>query len=98
MKKQSVCVTPPPEYNSILQIKTTFKKINPRNKLGVSIHSCYDYKFTNYNYNNYKKLSIERTIKFPPQGRQALFVTFVGRRTTKHLNVKIEGKVIFVIV
>ena len=44
---------PPDESNSILQMKTTFKKINPRNKLGVSFHSIY--KSTNYNYNNYQK-------------------------------------------
>ena len=42
---------------------------------------------------------VERTIKFPlPQGRQISFVTFVGRGATKHLNVKIEGKEIFVII
>ena len=43
------------ESNNILQIKTTFKKINPRNKSGVSMHSRYDYKSTNYDYNNYQK-------------------------------------------
>ena len=43
------------ESNNILQMKTTFKKINPRNKLRVSTHSCYDYKSTNHNYNNYQK-------------------------------------------
>ena len=42
---------------------------------------------------------VERTIKFPPQqGRQILFVTFVGGGDTKHLTVDIEGKVIFVII
>ena len=30
------------ESNNILQMKTTLKKINPRNKLGVSIQSRYD--------------------------------------------------------
>ena len=44
---------PPDESNNILQMKTTFKKINPSNKLGVSTHSRYDYKLTNYN--NYQK-------------------------------------------
>ena len=29
-------------------------------------------------------------------GRQISFVTFVGRKTTKHLNVKSDGKEIFV--
>ena len=43
------------ESNNILQMKTTFKKAKSRNKLGVNIHSCYDYKSTNYSYNNYKK-------------------------------------------
>ena len=27
---------PPDEFNNMLQMKTTFKKINPRNKLGLS--------------------------------------------------------------
>ena len=45
---------PPDESNNILQMKTTFKKISPRNKPGVSMHSCYDYKSINYNY-NYQK-------------------------------------------
>ena len=40
---------PPDESNDILQMKTSFKKINPRNKLGVSTHSHYDYKSTNSN-------------------------------------------------
>ena len=34
----------PDESNNILQIKTTFKKAKPRNKLGVHTHSHYDYK------------------------------------------------------
>ena len=50
MKKLSICVTPPDESNDILHMKAIFKKINPRNKLGVSPHSHYDYKSTNYNY------------------------------------------------
>ena len=36
-------------------MKTTFKKINTRNKLGITTHSRYDYKSTNYDYNNYQK-------------------------------------------
>ena len=41
------------ESNNILQIKLSFGKINPRNKPGVSMHSrFYDYKSTNYYYNN----------------------------------------------
>ena len=39
---------PPDESNNILQMKTTFKKINPRNKLGVSSYSRYDHKLINY--------------------------------------------------
>ena len=46
---------PPDESNNILQMKTTFKKAKPMNKLGVSTHLRYDYKSTNYNYNNYQK-------------------------------------------
>ena len=87
MKKQSICVTPPPDQsNNILQMKTIFKKINPQNKPGVSMHSHYDYKPTNYNYNNYQKL----------QQGQISFVTFVEGEATKHYWVKIEGKMNFV--
>ena len=44
----------PPEYsNDILQIKTTFKKINARNKLWVSTHYRYDYRSINFDYNIY---------------------------------------------
>ena len=53
--RNSVCITPPPdESNNVLQMKTRFKKINPRNKLGVNTNSCYNYK-SNYDYNNYQK-------------------------------------------
>ena len=97
MKKQSICVTPPPdESNNIFQMKNTFKKINPRNKLRVSTHFRYDYKSTNYKYNNYQKPQHSKIP--PPQGRQLLSVTFVGGGATKHLNVKIEGKEIIVII
>ena len=50
----------PDESNNILQIKTTLKKINLRNKTGVSTHSRYDYKSTNYNYNNSQKPQLSR--------------------------------------
>ena len=87
------------ESNSILQMKTTFKKINPKNKTGVSTHSFYDYKSTNYNYNNYLKPQHSREdYQISPQGRQILFFRFVGRETTKYLNVKTKGKEIFVII
>ena len=46
---------PPDKSNNILRMKTIFKKINPRNKPGVSMQSCYDYKSIYYNYNNYQK-------------------------------------------
>ena len=46
----------PEESNNILQMKTSFKKINPKNELGVSTHSRYDLKSRNYNNNNYQKL------------------------------------------
>ena len=58
---------PSDESNNILQMKTTFKKINPKNKLKVSPHSHYDYKSTNYNFNNYQKLQHSKEIcKIPP--------------------------------
>ena len=40
---------PQDESNNIFQMKTKFKKINPRNKLRINTHSHYDYKSTNYN-------------------------------------------------
>ena len=62
---------PSDESNNILQMKTTFKKINPRNKLGVSTHSRYDYKSTNSNHNNYQKLQQSRKdYKNPPYPRE----------------------------
>ena len=98
MKKQHICVTPTPdECNNIFQMKTTFKKINPRNKLGVSTYSHYEDNSTNYNHNNYQKLQHSREdYKISPQVRQILFVMFVGREATKHLNVKTKDKEIFV--
>ena len=60
-------------------MKTTFKKINPRNKSRVSTHSHYDYKSTNYNDYQKPQHSREDYKKSPPpQGRQILFVMFVG--------------------
>ena len=70
---------PPDKSNNILRMKTTFKKIKPKNKPGVSTHSCYYYKSINYNYNDYQKPHHSREdYKISPQGRQILFVTFVG--------------------
>ena len=45
----------PVESNNILQMKTTFKKAKPKNKLGVSTHSGSYHKSINYNYNNCQK-------------------------------------------
>ena len=57
----------PDESNNILEMKTTFKNINPRNKLGVSTHSRYNYKSTNHNYNNYQKPQhCRKDYKIPP--------------------------------
>ena len=95
---------PQDESDNILQMMTTFGKINQRNKPWVSMHSHYDYKSTNYNYNNNQKPQHTRAdYKIPPpplpQRRQILFVTFVGGGgDTNHLTVEIEGKVIFVII
>ena len=93
---ECICYSPD-ESNNILQMKTTFKKINPRNKRGIITHSRYDYKST-YNYNNYQKPqhSRENDKISLHQGRQILFVMFGGRESIKHLNVKTEGKKIFV--
>ena len=80
MKKQCMYYPPDESYN-ILQMETTFKKINPRNKLEVSTHSHYDYKSTNYNYNNYQKPQHSKEgYKIPPtQGKQILFVNVCGK-------------------
>ena len=92
-EKEHMCY-PPDEFNNILQMETTFKNINPRNKLGVSTYSCYDYKLTNYNHNNYQKPQHSREVfKAPPPGKQISFVTFVGREAAKHFNEKTEGKI-----
>ena len=73
-------------------MKTTFKKINPRNKFGVSTHSCYDYKSTNYNYNNHQKPQHSREdYKISPSGK-TLFVTYVKEKATKLFNVKTKDK------
>ena len=86
----------PDKSNKILQKKTTFGKINTRNKPGVSMHSCYDYKSTIIITITRNLSIVEQTIKFTPQGRQIFM--FVGGWNTKHLTVDIEGKVIFVII
>ena len=81
--------TPSDESNDILQMKTTFKKINPRNKPRVCIHSCYDYKSTN-NYDNYQKPQHSREDyknPTPPQERQ-IFFTFLGGRGHKAFECK----------
>ena len=71
--------------------------INLRNKLGVSTHSRYDNKSTNYNHNNYQKpLHNREDCKISPKGRQILFVTFVRRKATKLFNVETKGKKVFV--
>ena len=46
----------PDESSNILQMKTTFKKAKPRNKLGLNTHSHFHCTSTNYNYNDYEKL------------------------------------------
>ena len=78
-------------------METAFKKINPRSKLEASTHSCYDYKSTNYNHNNYQKSKHSREgYKFSLLGKQILFVIFVREKATKLFNVETEGKKIFV--
>ena len=91
---------PPDESNNILQMKTTFKKISPRNKPTVSKHSCNGYKSTNHNYNITRNLSIlEKTIRFPLHLREdKYYLLHFGGGDINHLTVKIEGKVIFVII
>ena len=69
---------PSDESNNILQMKTTFKKTNPRNKPWVSMHSCYDYKSTNYNYNNYQKPQHSREdYKIPPTPGKTNIIYYV---------------------
>ena len=78
--------------------KPHFKKAKPRNKLGESTHSHYDYKSTNDNYNNYlKPQHSSKDYNIPPtQGKQISFVIFVREKATKLFNAEIEGKKIFV--
>ena len=66
-------------------MKTTFKKINPRNKLGVITHSHYDYKSINSNYNNHQKLQHSRVdYKIPPSPGKTNIICYVsGRRGHK---------------
>ena len=79
------CYPPPDESNNILQMKTTFKKMNPKNKLGVSTYSCYDYKSTNYDYNNYQKPQYNREdYKIPPHPGKTNITCYVcGKRAHK---------------
>ena len=65
-RNRAYVLTPHPESNNILQMKTTFKKINPRNKTGVSTHSCYDNKSINYNNRQKPQHSREDYKKIPP--------------------------------
>ena len=84
MKKQRVS-----ESSNILQMKTIFKKINPRNKLGVSTHSRYHYKSTNYNYNNYQKLQLSREdYKIHPPGKTNIICYICGKRGHKAFECK----------
>ena len=61
-------------FEEMLQMKTTFKKTNLRNKLGISAHSRYDYKSINYNYKNYQKLQYsQEDYKPPPTSREGKY-------------------------
>ena len=95
--EETVCYTPD-ESNNTFQMKTTFKKINPKNKLWVSTHSRNDYKSKIIITTNTRNLSIvERTIKFPPP-RQILFVTFVREGGHKAFECKNQRQRDFVII
>ena len=87
-KTEHMCYNPPPhESNNILQMKTTFKKINPRNKLGVSTHSRYDYKSTNYDYNNSRKPKHSREdYKISPSGKANIIRYICGRRGPQNIS------------
>ena len=85
---ECTCYTPD-ESNNILQMETTFKKINPKNKLGVSTHFCYDYKSTNYNYNNYQKPQHSREDnKISPQRKTNVICYVCGKRDLKAFECK----------
>ena len=68
---------PRDESNNILQMKTTFKKIKLRSKPGVSMHSCYDYKSTNYNYNYQKPQNSREDYKNPPPPGKTNIICYV---------------------
>ena len=80
---------PPDESYNILQMETTFKKINPRNKLEVSTHSRYDYKSTNYNHNNYQKSWHNREdYKIYLPGKMNIIYYVCGKRSPKAFQCK----------
>ena len=85
-----------PDESNKFQMKTTFVKINPRDNPGVSMHSHYDYKSTNYNYNCQRPQRSGVDYKIFPPGKTNIICYFVGGGDTKHLTVEIE--VIFVLI
>ena len=81
---EHMCYPPPDESNKILKMKSTFKKINPWNKTGISTHSHYDYKSTNYNYNNYQKPQHSReNNKIYLPGKPNIMCYVCGKRVYK---------------
>ena len=71
-------------------MKTTFKRVKPRNKLGVSTYSCYVCKSTNYNYNNYFKL-IVKTIIFPTLSGKTNIICYICNKK-KHKVFQCQNK------
>ena len=84
---------PSDESNNILQMKTTFNRVTPRNKLGVSTHSHYDCKPTNYNYNNYNKPHhSSKNYNISIQGRQILFIISAIKKKKSHKTFQCQNK------
>ena len=70
-------------------MKTSFKKIIQRNKFRVSTHSHYDYKSTNYYYNNYYKPQHSREDdKISPPGKTNIICYICRKRGHKAFDCK----------
>ena len=65
-------------------MKTKFKKARPSNKLGVNTYLCYDYKSTNYNYDNYPKPQhSSKDYNISPSGKTKILCYIYNRKYHK---------------
>ena len=74
---------PPPPMNPTIcyKWKLHFKKAKPRNNLEVNTYSHYDYKLTNYNYNNYQKpLHNNKGYNIPPPPKKTNIICYICKK------------------